>query len=73
MDVRSNMRTRFLAISLAILLLFLCFTTACQPTPDNIVVRNKGNNTLQNMINNAIPDDGNLGYAYTCLGFFWFK
>lgn len=35
-------------------MLFLTFITAsCQPTPENVVVRNKGNDTLMNMISDA--------------------
>lgn len=44
-------------IFIAILLLVLLMATSCQPTPENVIIRNKGNDTLANMLSKSEPDN----------------
>lgn len=45
------------------MVLVILITTSCQPTPENVVVRNKGNDTLLNMMSNADTDEQLKGFA----------
>lgn len=51
MNHKTNRKVKITAVLLTSLLLFTCFTTACQPTPENEVVVYKGGDTLANEIN----------------------
>jgi beta-lactamase regulating signal transducer with metallopeptidase domain len=44
---KTNKKVKITAILLTALLLFTCFTTACQPTPDEAAVVNKGDGELE--------------------------
>jgi|AGTN01.2.fsa_nt_gi Antirepressor regulating drug resistance, predicted signal transduction N-terminal membrane component len=47
MNNKSNRKVKIMAILLTSLLLFTCFTTACQPTPEKTVVQQKGSNSSE--------------------------
>ena len=47
MTKRTGLTARMAAVLLALLLLFTCFTTACQPTPETPVVVNKNEGVLE--------------------------
>jgi hypothetical protein len=49
-DARTSSRGRFAVVLLAVLLLVSCFTTACQPTPQQPVVIKKNDDTLEKAI-----------------------
>lgn len=49
-STRTNLRGRIAAVTLAALLLISCFTTACQPTPEQPVVVKKNDDTLEKAI-----------------------
>ena len=52
----------FLAILLTIIMIIVCFTTACQPTPEGLIVQNKADDDLQEAIAQTampIPSDVN--------------
>ncbi len=48
---------RFAAAALSVSLLVGCFTTACQPTPPEEIVVNKGDNGLENAISSTPPPE----------------
>lgn len=50
MNRKSNRKVKLAAIALASLLLFTCFTTACQPTPESEIVVGKNNDNLDSII-----------------------
>ena len=50
MKSKSNRSVRFIAGVLAAALFVLCFTTACQPTPEKSVIVGKNNNDLDSII-----------------------
>jgi hypothetical protein len=52
----------FTAILLTIIMIIVCFTTACQPTPEELIVQNKADDDLQEAIAQTatpIPSDVN--------------
>lgn len=56
MNNKSNKKVKAGAVLLTVLLLVTCFTTACQPTPVEDVVVNKGDGELENKIlKSAVP------------------
>jgi len=57
MNHKSNRKVKVAAIALASLLLFTCFTTACQPTPEEEVIIGKGDG-LSDLIQST-PDASN--------------
>ncbi|HPK14524.1 MAG: Regulatory protein BlaR1 [Firmicutes bacterium ADurb.Bin248] len=50
---KSGAAARFAALFVALLLVFSCFTTACQPTPEQEIVVNKGDDTLPEAVKNT--------------------
>jgi|LFRM01.1.fsa_nt_gb hypothetical protein len=50
------------SITLA-MLIFAMLIVSCQPTPENIIVRNKGNDTLHKLISNANHEDQHDGFT----------
>ncbi|HPK14519.1 MAG TPA: DUF6034 family protein [Clostridia bacterium] len=55
MPRNSHRLARAVCAALTALMLFCCFTTACQPTPQEEVVVNKGDNDLENAIASTPP------------------
>jgi beta-lactamase regulating signal transducer with metallopeptidase domain len=50
MNSRTKPKVKFLIIALVAALIFSCFTTACQPTPEEPVVIGKGDGELEKII-----------------------
>lgn len=48
---RKTKSAAFISAMLAVLMVFACFTTACQPTPETPAVIGKGDDYIQSMIN----------------------
>ena len=54
---KTNLKIKAAAGLMCVLLLFACFTTACQPTPEEAIVQSKAGDEIQQAIDTtAVPD-----------------
>jgi beta-lactamase regulating signal transducer with metallopeptidase domain len=65
MKKRTKPSVRMVAVLLACVMTMVCFTTACQPTPENEIVGNKGEEYIQSMISGNDDSSSNSKLSYS--------